>query len=345
MGTSPRHGRNVALVLNRQTSLVSPQFHVKFDPSLHTVTQDTLESKWQEREGFNYEKNQPVVKNKSTTRINKKRKQLQEENHVMPSEEGDTLDQEIGARAPAKYGKEMPNSEGARHGRDHTTDNLSSLATAKNLEKTCQPNKRKRLKTSRRKRQGSEETLKTSNRSDEGMVTPSGVEPMENAQIPLQDNTAGKLHSLNLIAITAEIINNTKNNVLEELMCFEALHPNGENEYKLMKMVENPLVAFKAISDQDTMYHHETMQEPDKEEFKQAMIKEVTDRMNNGNFSIVHMDNLQKDKTILPAVWQMKCKRDIETRKVKKYKTCLNIDSLRMKKGIHYNGTYAPVAS
>ena len=52
LGQSPVHGKNVALVLNRQTGLVSPQFHVKFDPSFHSVMQDQFDSKWQERAGF-----------------------------------------------------------------------------------------------------------------------------------------------------------------------------------------------------------------------------------------------------------------------------------------------------
>ena len=37
LGKSPRHARTVALVLNVQTGLVSPQFHVKFDELFETV--------------------------------------------------------------------------------------------------------------------------------------------------------------------------------------------------------------------------------------------------------------------------------------------------------------------
>ena len=48
-------------------------------------------------------------------------------------------------------------------------------------------------------------------------------------------------------------------------------------------------------------------------------------------------------KSIVPVVWQMKRKRDIQTQKVKKYKARLNIDGSKMIKGIHYNKTYAPV--
>ena len=37
LGKSPRHARTVALVLNVQTGLVSPQFHIKFDDLFKTV--------------------------------------------------------------------------------------------------------------------------------------------------------------------------------------------------------------------------------------------------------------------------------------------------------------------
>jgi hypothetical protein len=53
IGRSPQHARNVALVLNIQTGLVSPQFHVKFDPSFHTVKQSPeMDSLWQIKAGF-----------------------------------------------------------------------------------------------------------------------------------------------------------------------------------------------------------------------------------------------------------------------------------------------------
>ena len=41
----------------------------------------------------------------------------------------------------------------------------------------------------------------------------------------------------------------------------------------------------------------------------------------------------------------MRRKRDIRTRKIKKWKARLNVDGSRMKQGVHYDQTYAPVAS
>ena len=47
--------------------------------------------------------------------------------------------------------------------------------------------------------------------------------------------------------------------------------------------------------------------------------------------------------TILPAVWQMRRKRDVSTGEIKKYKARLNLDGSKMIKHKHYELTYAPV--
>jgi hypothetical protein len=56
LGPSPRHARNVSLVLNLTTGLSSPQFHVKHDEFFETVASrtgapDTV-SNWQSLAGF-----------------------------------------------------------------------------------------------------------------------------------------------------------------------------------------------------------------------------------------------------------------------------------------------------
>ena len=52
LGSLPLHGRNVALVLSRKTGLVSPQFHVAFDPAFDMVRTITTKSNWQVKAGF-----------------------------------------------------------------------------------------------------------------------------------------------------------------------------------------------------------------------------------------------------------------------------------------------------
>ena len=123
-----------------------------------------------------------------------------------------------------------------------------------------------------------------------------------------------------------------------EIFCQETITSGNDHE------LNNPL-AYKASTDPDTMYLHQDLKQPDKLKFVEAMDKEVKDQMSNKNFTIVHKSKVPKDKSILPAVCQMKRKRDIKSRKIKKYKARLNIDGSRMKEGIHYDQTYAPVAS
>ena len=56
LGRSPNHARSVALVLNLTTGLVSPQFHVSFDPSFQTVKRTyeglPLDIKWLQAVGL-----------------------------------------------------------------------------------------------------------------------------------------------------------------------------------------------------------------------------------------------------------------------------------------------------
>ena len=100
-----------------------------------------------------------------------------------------------------------------------------------------------------------------------------------------------------------------------------------------------------ADSDPDTMYHHQAMQQPDREQFCKAMQKEMDDQMADGNFKLVQRDKIPIGTKIFPAVWQMRRKRDIKTQEVKKWKARLNFDGSRMRRGEHYDQSYAPVAS
>ena len=63
LGKSPHHNRNVALVLNREMGLVSPQYHVSYDNEFRTVINDEYDSLWEIKAGF-------VARNKPLTNEN-----------------------------------------------------------------------------------------------------------------------------------------------------------------------------------------------------------------------------------------------------------------------------------
>ena len=119
-----------------------------------------------------------------------------------------------------------------------------------------------------------------------------------------------------------------------EIFAYETMYPRGSG----LACPQSPLLTYKASTNPDTMYMHEV-------KFLKAMEKEVEDQMKNGNYSIINKNDVPKSSTILPVVWQMKQKCDIKMREVKKYKARLNIDGSKMRPGVHYDLTYAPVAS
>ena len=128
-------------------------------------------------------------------------------------------------------------------------------------------------------------------------------------------------------------------------MCLEALFPDHATSYDLLRKEADPLYAYKATVDPDRFYHHQAMKEPDHVAFSNAMQKEYNDRLEEKTYSILPRSKVPEGATILPTVWQLRRKRDIKTRQIKKYKAHLNIDSSRMIHGKHYNQSYAPVAS
>ena len=68
MEKSPQHGRNVSLVLDLTTGLVSPKFHVKHDPSFDVVQQQFFKPNWQTEGEF----------------MAKREKQIRTENNLLP---------------------------------------------------------------------------------------------------------------------------------------------------------------------------------------------------------------------------------------------------------------------
>lgn len=123
----------------------------------------------------------------------------------------------------------------------------------------------------------------------------------------------------------------------EGAIAYEALRELGDPH-------EEPL-AFSATSDPDTMYLHQALREPDREEFIKAMVKEVASQSKNGNWRVIKRKHVPSTAKILPAVWAMKRKRRIQTQEVYKWKARLNLDGSKMEHGVDYWDTYAPVAS
>ena len=91
------------------------------------------------------------------------------------------------------------------------------------------------------------------------------------------------------------------------------------------------------------MYMHIAMKEPDAGEFKKEMRGEMDAQLKGKVLELTHIKDVPKNATLIPAVWQMKRKRHIKTRKVYKWKARLNVDGSRMVHKRDYNQMYAHV--
>ena len=72
---------------------------------------------------------------------------------------------------------------------------------------------------------------------------------------------------------------------------------------------ETDLIAFKASSDPDTMYHHQAMREPDRNKFLKAMQDECTAHYKEGTYKLIKKAEMPSGVPLLSSVWQMKRKR------------------------------------
>src|SRR5210317_790954 len=317
LGRSPDHGRNIALVLDRVTGLVSPQFHVTFDKGFNTVKQDKFDTHWQLKAGFMG----PTTNQKLNSKDSSKNKR------GMPVPEG-VSEQEI---KRIKTGTEVSKPEVVSEGDEVDASTPGEIDELQQQLDDSQSNDQNKQ----------QDPTSPDIIPDDDTGHPKnqpGCEP-ESQQAPMTSQETQPAERI-INAMTAELSNATVNDIEGEIFCFEAMFPNYAGEPE-----QDPLKVFKATADPDTMYMHEAMRQKDAAEFRKAMLKEWKDQFENGNFSIIHRSKVPEGATILPAVWQMKRKRDIRTRQIKKYKARLNLDGSKMKQGKHYDQTYAPVAN
>jgi hypothetical protein len=291
LGRSPMHGRQVALVLNLQTGHVSPQFHIKFDPSFQTVRNEkSPPSRWQEKCGF-----VEVVND--------------------------------APRAPVST-QEPPSSNGSQTAQENSSFQVPSALPTDQDQSTNST-----VQDTVQQRQGM-----PSSEGDSGGTDIGQVPRVSGAQAPVTSVTTTR---------TGRTVRPTQR-LIEAMKAELAADAMTEGEIFSLQAVfpDDAFVeVFKATADPDTMYWHEAMKEPDREEFLKAAQKEVDDQVKNGNFSIVKRSELPKDARVLPAVWAMRRKRRIKTGEIYKWKARLNIDGSKQRPGIDYWETYSPVAS
>jgi len=110
--------------------------------------------------------------------------------------------------------------------------------------------------------------------------------------------------------------------------------------------VYQSFVALPAIihpDNSDTLYLHEAMKQPDREQWLKAMDTEIQQHEDNNDWIVVKRSDIPKDTRILPSVWAFRRKRRILTNEVYKWKARINVDGSKQRQGLDYDMTYAPV--
>jgi Reverse transcriptase (RNA-dependent DNA polymerase) len=106
----------------------------------------------------------------------------------------------------------------------------------------------------------------------------------------------------------------------------------------------NPIY-MAASTDPDVMYYHQILKEPDKQQFIDAMQKEIQGHNENNNWELVPRQSVPKHIRILPTVWAMRRKRRLTDGTVYKWKARINVDGSKQTYGVNYWDMYAPVAT
>jgi len=122
---------------------------------------------------------------------------------------------------------------------------------------------------------------------------------------------------------------------------YEAMH---EYDYSIQTACDDP-ISFLTKTDADTMYLHQALREPDRDQFIKAVIKEVNDHIVRKHWDLILISQVPKDQKVLDAVWSMKRKRHLLTRKVYKWKARLNVHGGQQEFAVNYFDTYAPVVT
>ena len=127
------------------------------------------------------------------------------------------------------------------------------------------------------------------------------------------------------------------------MTAFEA-NFDDDNEELISQKLNDPF-AFLSRTQKDTMYYHEAMKQPDRDEFIQAIVDEFDAHDARRHWDMVKLETVPPNEPILDAVWSMKRKRHILTQKVYKWKARLNLHGGQQEFGANFFETYAPVVS
>jgi len=332
LGRSPKHARTVPLVLNTRTGLTSPQFHIRMDPSFQTMRESfggqPPKVEWMTKCGFHRPAAKPTRRQAPEgAKLSRTQRQPKAGDiNIDAPRAKRPRNQARDSDAPREYGPEpgspelsdQPMIEDAqpKAGQVDSTMEGDAIPESDQLREQSQVRFHQPGGDSQRPTESPDETRPgASHRSVQHT-------PLRHSQ-----RTHNPVHRL------IEVME-------AEIYCMDS-----EIQVQDDQKLEDPLWAMKATADPDTMYLHEARRQPDWKQFQEAMEKEMRAHMENKHFSIVKRSSVPEGTPVMPAVWALRRKRRIDTRKVYKHKARINLDGSRQIKGLNYWETYSPVAT
>lgn len=380
LGLSREHASSVSLVLNPDTGLVSPQFHVKHDERCETIDHPAMKNigKWQ---GVTEIHKSRVTKKQQGS--NKRRKTSNQEPLMIVEPIGGTpLGAEASAQPPPAAEANVSNpptseandSPGPRDGNQSTLEQPTvplpqqretetpriegNKAILQRETGTRGPKRRKRTIASegvemenvtpgRKRRKASSEGDRKEFSANEGSAQKgNGKVKTYRSTSQKRKRTREEIGSVDTL-ITCNLLEERKNELDMAIYTYRTETARRIHAEELVQesMTENPFAFAATAADEDTMYLHQARKEPDWNEFQQAMVKELKDHADGEHWEVIPRSEVPKGQKIMRGVWSMKRKRRVGTGEVYKWKARLCIDGSSQKKGVNYWDTYSPVVS
>ena len=316
LGPSWTHARNVTLVLNLTTGLVSPQYHVNYDDFFETTKLGqqpdiAVQSLWQQLSGLvraeDQVSQQPTNKPTSSPHTTSENPNDLKSPHLEDDPrycaetgeyfvwEGFTPDTPIRSQLETPPQQDM--------GMSSPTSETYDTPTHNNTNELPSPN----ISSRGRQRRVSKAMAESIAQKD--FYGKSQMHYMAAQSRTEVEFSPDELHDQHLI--------------LQENMS----HP----------------IAFHTEMMGDIMYLNQALEQPDADEFVKAVVKEINGHVENKNWELIRRDQVPADAEVVPSVWAMRRKRNLTTGAITKYKARLNLHGGKQVFGVNYFDTYAPV--
>ncbi len=306
LGASQEHATSVSLVLNPNTGLVSPQFHIIHDDSFSSVNNDPLMQtahKWRDITRINRVVGKRLLPLRSGTQHRVQPEHIPLTNEIEPVFQREltsppvTLNQHD-SKSSSQREQPQPTSKLQREQPQPTSDELVHGEDPPNQSQKASFEReacayKTNSSTAKCYKTNSNTTKRASIRTTKTNSPFSSV-----TSHYIQCSRAHSLFKYNTKMARIAHANELRNDCIDN----------------------NPLSFASTLADADTMYLHQAKRQPDWQQFKDAMKEEIVAHTKNKHWTIISRSQVPKNRKIMRAVWSMKRKRRMGTGEIYKWK-------------------------